>query len=144
MRGAALVSRNEISRALEKLKLSSDDFRSAKTPNAVMNVLSELGPLAQKMVFASWPLLEKCKQPHQWGPSICEGLRLCEPEKRYEDAEGFLRTADCFMGDDELNLIDRSDATIQRKIKHLIQLKAAKQMLHQLEPKVISPKVVAI
>jgi hypothetical protein len=133
-----LKARNKISHLEEKLKLLAPNFLKAKNVKEVNELLDKLeDPACKQMILDAWPL-KKCKSPNAWGSAIAEGLSALAPGKRFEDEEEFFRMVELFPIDEDFGTIERMDATIDRTLKRLMQLKTMKQMFRQLEPKLIA------
>jgi hypothetical protein len=87
-------------------------------------------------IRSHYPLAED-EDPTKWGAKIGNGLSAWVISQRFEAADEFIKMMDLEQFDDHLARIERLDAMIDRTIKRLMQRKAQKQMLRQLEPKVI-------
>jgi predicted ribosome quality control (RQC) complex YloA/Tae2 family protein len=128
---------NKISHLVEKLKPLAPKFLEAKGVKEVEELLNKLeDPLGKQLIVGRWPL-EKCDPASAWGSVIAQGLSSTVPEKRIEDDEEFLHMVDHFPIDEDYGTLERMDASIDRTLKRLMQLKTMKQMFHQLEPKLI-------
>ena len=65
------------------------------------------------------------------------------PLSRQEEADEFLAVLQLDEFDQALSRIERLDAMIDRTIKRLLQVKAQKQILRQLEPRLINNTIAA-
>jgi hypothetical protein len=128
---------NRISYIAEKLKPLAPKFLNAKSVKEVEELLEKLeDPIGKQLILARWPL-EKCKPAEAWGGVIAEGLSSLVPDKRFEDDEEFFKMVEHFPIDEDFGTLERMDASIDRTLKRLMQLKTMKQMFRQLEPKLI-------
>jgi hypothetical protein len=128
---------NTISHHVEKLKLLAPKFLEAVSVKEVEELLDGLeDPLGKQLIVARWPL-EKCNPASTWGSVIAQGLSSTVPDKRFEGDHEFFKMVDTFPIDEDFSTLERMDATIDRTLKRLMQLKTMKQMFRQLEPKLI-------
>ena len=131
---------NRISRLVEELKLLATKFLKAESVKEVEQLLDGIeDPLGKQLIVANWPL-EKCNPASTWGSVIAKGLSSTVPNKRFEGDDEFLEMVDKFPIDEDFSTLERMDATIDRALKRLMQLKTMKQMFRQLEPKLIVNK----
>lgn len=128
---------NRISYLVQELKLLEPNFLKAKTVKEVEELLDKLeDPLGKQLIVARWPL-EKCNPASSWGSVIAQGLSTTVPEKRLEGDEEFFKMVDGCPIDEDFSTLERMEASMDRTLKRLMQLKTMKQMHRQLEPKLI-------
>jgi hypothetical protein len=134
---------------IANLHALAPNFKEASTVEQVDKLLATLSPLYKNTILSRWPvpsgkdLAGKDKDPNIWGCKIAEGLSSWIPPIRHVDADEFLAVLDLNEFDSTLARIERLDAMIERTIKRLLQLKAQKQILRQLEPKLINSTAAA-
>jgi hypothetical protein len=123
--------------SLEKVFPLASDFKRARTEAAVEELISVLDKEQASIVRSNWPL-DKCELSFEWGPAIADGLSRLEFSRRYEGCAEFARIVELTVDDKASASEERLDASIDRTVKRLLQIKTWKQMYHQLEPKVIN------
>jgi hypothetical protein len=133
---SAVRAANRRSLHFECLRLSAPNFSNAKTVEQVEEILSQLSPLYSSTIRSWWPLREG-EDPNTWGAKIASGLSALKPPARHMEGDEFIEVVDLDAIDQDSARIERLDAMIDRTIKRLMQLKTMKQMLGQLEPKLI-------
>ena len=135
---------NSIASHRENLRAQAPNFRGATTVEQVEELLTILSPSYRNVILARWPVpagkdaAGKDRDPNTWGANIAEGLLSLTPLSRQEDADEFLAVLQLEEFDRALSRIERLDAMIDRTIKRLLHLKAQKQVLRQLEPRLIN------
>jgi hypothetical protein len=80
--------------------------------------------------------LKESEDPNKWGERIAKGLAAWVV-KRHEGADEFLVTSDPVDLIASLKVMQLLDNKIEQITKRLVQLKAAKQTLQQLQPKLV-------
>jgi hypothetical protein len=131
---------NELSRYADKMRPLAGEFATATSKEDVEEILSRLEDEKYGIIVRTkWPLGEK-DDPSKWGDKIAKGLGSWKVERR-EDADEFLAMNDPIGFALMLKPMDLIDAKIEQTTKRLVQLKAFKQTLRQLEPKQINPPV---
>jgi hypothetical protein len=130
---------NEVGRWADEMRPLAGEFAEATSKENVEEILSSLETYHRSVIRQKWPLLEN-EDPSKWGERIAEGLKSWKLERR-ENADEFLAMNDPIGFALLLKSLDMIDSKIEQTIKRLVQLKAFKQTLRQLEPKQINPPV---
>jgi hypothetical protein len=134
---------NETNKQREALKALAPKFRNAKSVDAVETLLSELDPMYSSVIRTNWPI-ESCEDHNTWGLIIDRGLSSWKSETEYHGPSEFIKIVNLFPMDQELALIERIDAMIDRTVKRLLQLKSMKQMFYRIEPMALHDKGVLV
>lgn len=120
------------------MRVFAGEFALATTKEKIEEILSRLSGYSV-FIRAKWPLGEN-DDLNKWGEKIAKGLESWKGERR-EDADEFLAMNDPIVFALLLKPMDLIAAKIEQTIKRLVQFKAFKQNLRQLEPKKINPPV---
>ena len=143
-RAAQLHEKNDMSRHRMNLKSFAAEFSNATTVEAVEQILFLLSPLYTNTITGRLPR-EKFEDPTKWGQAIGKFLSDFKSEEPLEDEALFAEIVDPDLMEKEILRSTRLDEAIDRKIKRIIQVKAAKQIFPNMrknpasEQKLISP-----
>jgi hypothetical protein len=145
-RAAHLQENNDMSRHRMNLKTFAAEFSNATSVEAVEQILYLLSPLYISVIASRVPC-EKFEDPTEWGPAIGKFLLDFTLEEPLEDEALFAEIVDPDLMEKEISRSIRLEEAIDRKIKRIIQVKAAKQIFPNMrknatsEPKLISAGV---
>jgi hypothetical protein len=135
---------NDASKHRQNLKYLGAEFSKAASTEGAEKILSRLSPLYNETI-AEWIPREKCTDPTQWGQEIGKCLSNLVSEDPLERPDLFAKIVNPDLIEIEISRSDRLDEAIDRKIKRLMQVKAAKQIFPNMrkngrpEPKLINP-----
>lgn len=145
-RVAQIHQENEVNRHRRNLKNLANDFRDATSIEAVENILSMLSPLYAR-TLTLWVPRESCEDLAQWGAAVGKFLSKLKTEDHLEGADLFVVIVNPDQVETEIARSIRLDEAIDRKIKRIMQVKAAKQIFPNMrkartsEPKLINAGV---
>ena len=145
-RFAQIHQKNEANRHRTNLKNLSAEFRDATSIEAVEKILSILSPFYCQVIM-HWVPRESCKDLAQWGAAVGKFLSELKTEDHLEGADLFVEIVDPDQMEKDIARSIRLDEAIDRKIKRIIQVKAAKQIFPGMrkdrtsEPKLINAGV---
>jgi hypothetical protein len=114
----------------------------------IEQILSLLSPLYANTIIGKLPR-EMFEDPTKWGPAIGKYLSSFKSEEPLEDEALFAEVVDPDLMEKEISRSIRLEEAIDRKIKRIFQVKAAKQIFPNMrknatsEPKLISAAVSA-
>ena len=147
-RAAQLQENNDMSRHRMNLKTFAAEFSNATSVEAVEQILFLLSPLYANTIIGRLPR-EMFEDPTKWGPAIGKYLSSFKSEEPLEDEALFAELVDPDLMEKEISRSIRLEEAIDRKIKRIFQVKAAKQIFPNMrkiatsEPKLISAAVSA-
>jgi hypothetical protein len=119
------------------LKNLGPEFSNATGVEAVEKILSRLSPVYGE-VITSWVPREKCKDLTQWGQAIGKFLSDLKPEGPLEGADLFAEIVNPDLMEKEISRSIRLEEAIDRKIKRIMQVKAAKQIFPNMRKNAVS------
>lgn len=134
----AVRQRNEASYLVDELRALAPQFEKAVTKEQVEKIFADLPDSCGKLIRSKWPLKED-EDPNKWGEKIAMGLSAWAVE-RHEGPDEFLATSDPMDIVVSLKVLQSLDDKIEQITKRLVQLKAAKQTLRRLEPKLLEAR----
>jgi hypothetical protein len=143
-RTAKIRLENESNRHRKNLKNLGTEFSRTDSVEATEEILDRLSP-AYAEIIMEWIPREKCKDPTLWGQEIGKFLSNLKPDDPLEGPDLFAAIVNPDSMETEISRLDRLDEAIDRKIKRLMQVKAAKQIFPSMrnnakpEPKLINP-----
>jgi hypothetical protein len=143
-RHAQVCKRNFVNFHRSNLKDLGAEFSEAASIEEVEQILSRLSPFYVETI-TGWVPSEKCKDPAQLGQEIGKFLSKLEVEDQLEGPDLFAAIVNPDLMEKEISRSDRLDEAIDRTIKRLMQVKAAKQVFPNMrknvrqEPKLINP-----
>ena len=147
-RAAQLQENNDMSRHRMNLKTFAAEFSNATSVEAVEQILFLLSPLYANTIIGKLPR-EMFEDPTKWGPAIGKYLSNFKSEEPLEDEALFAEVVDPDLMEKEISRSIRLEEAIDRKIKRIFQVKAAKQIFPNMrknatsEPKLVSAAVSA-
>ena len=134
----------ETNTAVAELILLAPEFLKAKDVEEVEVLLGKLAPSQKQIIFLLWPHPKDCENPEQWGSQVAQGLSLFKLHpsssnrvKMLQMHEYYYQISEPCMNDEIFSKLERIDNAIHRILKSIMQWKTMKQMVQQLEPKVI-------
>ena len=139
---------NDVREHRRILRNWSIEFSSAASIEGAEKILSLMSPFYNEII-TEWVPREKCTDPTQWGCEIGKFLSKLEVEVPLEDPDLFAAIVDPELMEKEIARSDRLDEAIDRTIKRLMQVKAAKQIFPNMrknvrqEPKLINAPATA-
>lgn len=134
----AIRRRNEVSHHVDRLRALAPEFEKATNKDDVENVLARLAQSYSNTIRSKWPLKED-EDSNKWGERISKGLAAWDVT-RHEGPDEFLATSDPLDIVVSLKVMQVLDDKIEQITKRLVQLKAAKQTLRRLEPKLVEAR----
>lgn len=129
---------NEVSRYVDQLRAFAPEFEKATTKEDVEKVFADHPEYYATTIRSKWPLQES-EDPNKWGERIAKGLAAWVVE-RHEGADEFFVTSNPVDMVLSLKVMQVLDDKIENITKRLVQLKAAKQTLRRLEPRLVEAR----
>ena len=139
----ALRERNAYSRGLQALKDLGPRFEKAASDDEVDMILYELSESYVDYFEKQVPYSESPDAPPR-GPAIAKHLAGLQPKGELEGPAQFMAMVDPSVIEADMDRSDRIDEGIDRTIKRLMQVKAAKQIFPNMRNGRAEPKLINV
>jgi hypothetical protein len=138
-----ILQENNANKLIEELRGLAEEFSETESIEEVEAILPWLSA-SFNMLINKWVPRDKCTEPAKWGQEIGDYLSKLNQVNPLKGADLFAAIVDPGLMEIEIARSGRLDEAIDRTIKRLMQVKAAKQVFPNMrkhakpEPKLIS------